>query len=254
MAGDQQAALFGQTAFERGECKNTYGTGCFLVLNTGIEPVKSHHGLLTTVAWDLDGTVEYALEGSIFIAGAVIQWLRDELKLIETAAESEAVAAEVPDSHGVSIVPAFVGLGAPHWDSKARGAITGLTRGANRAHIVRAALESIALQSADVLRCMESDTGVPIRQLKVDGGASVNDLLMQYQADILNIEVVRGKVSETTALGAAFLAGLAVGVWEQRESLRGLWEVERSFSPKWNARAREEAINTWQTAVEMVKS
>jgi glycerol kinase len=253
MAGDQQAALFGQTAFERGECKNTYGTGCFLVLNTGDEPVKSHHGLLTTVAWDLDGKVEYALEGSIFIAGAVIQWLRDELKLIDNAAESETVAREVEDSHGVSIVPAFVGLGAPHWDSKARGAITGLTRGANRAHIVRAALESIALQSADVLRCMESDTGVPIRQLKVDGGASVNDLLMQYQADILNIEVVRGKVSETTALGAAFLAGLATGVWDRRESLRGLWEVDRGFSPSWNERRRQEAINAWQKAVEMVK-
>jgi glycerol kinase len=253
MAGDQQAALFGQTAFERGECKNTYGTGCFLVLNTGTEPVQSHHGLLTTIAWDLDGKVEYALEGSIFIAGAVIQWLRDELKLIDSAAQSEEVAALVPDSNGVTIVPAFVGLGAPHWDSNARGAITGLTRGANRAHIVRAALESIALQSADVLRCMESDTGVPIRQLKVDGGASVNDLLMQFQADILNIEVVRGKVSETTALGAAFLAGLAVGVWDRRQSLRGLWEVERRFSPHWNDDRRKSAINTWQKAIEMVK-
>lgn len=254
MVGDQQAALFGQTAFERGECKNTYGTGCFLVLNTGEEPVRSEHGLLTTVAWDLDGRIEYALEGSIFIAGAVIQWLRDELGLISHAAESETVAAEVADSNGVTIVPAFVGLGAPHWDSGARGAITGLTRGANRSHIVRAALESIALQSADVLRCMESDTGTPIRQLKVDGGASVNNLLMQYQADLLNLEVVRGKVSETTAMGAAFMAGLAVGVWERREALRGLWEVERRFSPKWNERRRHEAINTWQKAVEMVKS
>jgi len=254
LVGDQQGALFGQAAFERNECKNTYGTGCFLLMNTGEKPVASRNGLLTTIAWGLDGRVEYALEGSVFVGGAVIQWLRDELKLIATAAESEAVAAQVPDSGGVYLVPAFVGLGAPHWDMRARGTITGLTRGTKRAHLVRAALESIAFQSSEVLRAMESDTESPIRQLRVDGGASANNLLMQYQADLLGIPILRGRTVETTALGAAFLAGLAVKFWANAAALRALWKLDRRFDPVWEAVRRAGALAGWSGAVRQTKS
>ena len=254
LVGDQQGALFGQAAFEPNECKNTYGTGCFLLMNTGEQPVASQNGLLTTIAWGIDGRVEYALEGSVFVGGAVIQWLRDELKLIASSAESEAVAAQVPDSGGVYVVPAFVGLGAPYWDMRARGTITGLTRGANRAHLVRAALESIAFQSADVLRTMESDTGKPIPHLRVDGGASANNLLMQHQADLLGIPVLRGQTLETTALGAAFLAGLAVKFWASPAELRNRWKLDRRFEPAWTATRRHEALAGWNEAVRRTQS
>jgi glycerol kinase len=259
LCGDQQSALFGQAGFAPGECKNTYGTGCFVLANTGRNPVRSRHGLITTIAFsgvsgeNGDGGVEYALEGSVFIGGAVVQWLRDELGIIATAAESEQVAATVEDSNGVCIVPAFVGLGAPHWDMHARGIITGLTRGANRAHIVRAALESISFQSADVIRCMESDCGKGIQALRVDGGAAANDLLMQHQADVLGAPVVRGQVIETTALGAAFLAGLAIGSWKDKESLRGIWKGDRTFYPEWNEGRRRDEVLRWQKAVNLAK-
>ena len=253
MVGDQQSALFGQAAFAPHECKNTYGTGCFVLMNTGTTPVASRHGLITTIAWGLGGKVEYALEGSVFIGGAVIQWLRDELKIIGTAAESESVAAEVPDAGGVHVVPAFVGLGAPYWDMRARGIITGLTRGANRAHIVRAALESISFQSADVIRSMESDTNAHIPLLRVDGGAAANNLLMQHQADILGIPVVRGQVIETTALGAGFLAGLAVGFWKGKEDLAGIWREDRVFRPAMSADRRASALSEWQNAIKRAR-
>ena len=249
LCGDQQSALFGQAAFTPGECKNTYGTGCFLLMNTGEQPVASRHGLLTTIAWGLDGKVEYALEGSVFIGGAVVQWLRDEMRLIETAAQSETVAAELEDSGGVYMVPAFVGLGAPHWNMSARGTITGLTRGSNRAHIVRAALESISFQSADVIRCMEAEMDSRIPVLKVDGGAARNNLLMQHQADVLGTPVLRGQTTETTALGAAFLAGLAVGMWKEKNELRKIWREERRFVPQWNTEKREHAISDWRAAI-----
>ncbi len=249
LVGDQQAALFGQAAFTPGDSKNTYGTGCFLLMNTGTTPVMSRHGLLTTIAWGLGDRVEYALEGSVFVGGAVIQWLRDELGLIPSAGESATIAATVPDTHGVYIVPAFVGLGAPHWAMKASGIITGLTRGANRAHIVRAALESIAYQSADLVRCMASDTGAAIRLLRVDGGAAANNLLMQHQADILDIPVSRGKILETTALGAAYLAGLAVDFWSGQEALRDIWREDRRFVPKWDEKQRETGVKAWGEAV-----
>ena len=253
MCGDQQSALFGQTAFGRLESKNTYGTGCFLLANTGKEPVVSKHGLVTTIAWDLGKGPEYALEGSIFIAGAVVQWLRDELKMIASAAESESVASEVPDTGGVYVVPAFVGLGAPHWDMRARGLIVGLTRGSNRAHIVRAALESISFQTSDIIHSMESDTRERIPILKVDGGAAANNLLMQHQADVLGIPVVRGKVTDTTALGAAFLAGLAVGFWPNLDALRGIWQEERTFSPSWNESQRSEALSGWEHSIKRAR-
>ncbi len=253
MCGDQQSALFGQTAFGHLESKNTYGTGCFLLANTGGSPVKSNHGLVTTIAWDLGRGAQFALEGSIFIAGAVIQWIRDELKMIASAAESETVAAEVEDTGGVYIVPAFVGLGAPHWDMRARGAIVGLTRGSNRAHIVRAALESLSFQTHDIIRSMESDTGARIPVLKVDGGAAANNLLMQHQADVLGIPVVRGKVTDTTALGAAFLAGLAVGIWPNQDALRGIWQEERVFEPVWSADRRSEALSGWEHSIKMAR-
>lgn len=249
MCGDQQSALFGQTAFDQSDCKNTYGTGCFVLMNTGTNAVESRHGLLTTIAWGVDGRVEYALEGSVFIGGAVVQWLRDEMGLIATAAESEAVAATVPDSGGVRIVPAFVGLGAPYWDMRARGIVTGLTRGANRAHLVRAALESISFQSADVIRAMGADAGAELHSLKVDGGAAANNLLMQHQADVLGIPVRRGAVTETTALGAAYLAGLATGFWKDRDELRAAWRLEREFVPQWSAERRSEEENAWQQSV-----
>ncbi|MCX5756979.1 MAG: glycerol kinase GlpK, partial [Candidatus Hydrogenedentes bacterium] len=253
LCGDQQSALFGQTAFAPYESKNTYGTGCFVLMNTGTMPVGSQHGLLTTIAWVLDGKVEYALEGSVFIGGAVIQWLRDELRLIATAAESETVAAQVPDTGGVHVVPAFVGLGAPHWDMHARGLITGLTRGSNRAHIVRAALESIAFQSADVIQSMQSDTGARIPRLRVDGGASANNLLMQRQADLLGIPVVRGQTIETTALGAAFLAGLAVGFWPGQEALTSVWREDRVFLPTIGEAERETEMQKWQEAIKRAR-
>lgn len=254
LCGDQQSALFGQAAFRPSECKNTYGTGCFLLMNTGAEAVASSHGLLTTVAWGIGGRVEYALEGSVFIGGAVVQWLRDELGLIKDAADSEAVAAAVPDNGGVYMVPAFTGLGAPHWDQHARGTIVGLTRGANRGHIVRAALESISFQSGDVVKSMQSDMGAEIPHLKVDGGAAVNDLLMQHQADVLGIPVRRGQTLETTALGAAFLAGLATGFWPDRESLRDIWKEDRVFEPAWDAETREKQLHGWEKAIQMTKT
>ncbi len=254
LCGDQQSALFGQAAFSPRECKNTYGTGCFVLMNTGEQPATSSQGLLTTIAWGMGNRIEYALEGSVFIGGAVIQWLRDELGLIEHAAESEAIARQVPDTGGVYVVPAFVGLGAPHWDMHARGAIVGLTRGSGRAHIVRAALESIAYQSGDVIRSMESDTGSAIGLLKVDGGAATNDLLMQHQTDVLGIPVSRGKVLETTALGAAFFAGLATGVWPDREALRAIREEDRVFTPQWDATTRKTRLAGWKQAVAMVST
>jgi glycerol kinase len=222
-------------------------------MNTGSSPVDSRHGLITTIAWGLDGKVEYALEGSVFIGGAVIQWLRDELKIIQTAAESESVAVQVEDTGGVYIVPAFVGLGAPHWDMRARGIITGLTRGANRAHIVRAALESISFQSSDVIQSMESDTKARIPRLRVDGGAAANNLLMQHQADILGIPVVRGQVIETTALGAAFLAGIAVGFWPGKDALADIWREDRVFQPRMDASRRATVIAEWQNAVKRAR-
>jgi glycerol kinase len=249
-AGDQQAALFGQGCFKEGMAKNTYGTGCFLLMHTGAAPVRSSHGLLTTIAWGLDGEVAYALEGSVFVAGAAVQWLRDELRMIDSAAQSEALAESVPDSAGVYVVPAFVGLGAPRWDMYARGAILGLTRGAGRGHIVRATLEAIAYQTRDVLQAMAEDSGIRLRALKVDGGAVANNFLMQFQADILDVPVERPVVTETTALGAAFLAGLAVGFWRDPSELAAARAVERTFRPAMAAAERERKYLGWQRAVE----
>jgi glycerol kinase len=249
-AGDQQAALFGQACFSEGMAKNTYGTGCFLLMNTGAKPVPSRNGLLTTIAWGVDGKVEYALEGSIFAAGAAVQWLRDEMKLIETAAQSESLALAVPDSLGVYVVPGFVGLGAPHWDMRARGSILGLTRGAGRNHVVRATLEAIAYQVRDVIQAMEEDSGIRLQALKVDGGAAANGFLMQFQADLLGVPVDRPLVTETTALGAAFLAGLAVGFWKDRAELAATWNLDRSFTPAMTAGARETLCAGWKRAVE----
>jgi glycerol kinase len=231
IAGDQQAALFGQNCFSRGLAKNTYGTGCFMLMNTGSQPVASRHQLLTTVAWKTGTQTDYALEGSVFIGGAVVQWLRDGLGLIKSSADVEALAASVPDCGGVYLVPAFAGLGAPHWDQYARGTITGLTRGTNAGHIARAALEGIAFQVADVLEVMREDSGIPVRELRVDGGASSNNLLMQFQADLLQVPVVRPKVAETTAFGAACLAGLAVGFWKDRAEISKAWQLDRTFEP-----------------------
>jgi len=253
-AGDQQAALFGQTCFNPGEAKNTYGTGCFMLMNTGEKPVPSKSGLVTTIAWGLNGKVYYALEGSIFIAGAVVQWLRDELKIISKSSETEAIAQSVPDNNGVYLVPAFVGLGAPHWDMYARGTIVGLTRGANRAHLVRAALESMCYQTRDVLEAMESDSGVKLTALKVDGGAAANNFLMQFQADILNTPVDRPTVTETTALGAAYLAGLATGFWKGIDELREKWAVDRHFTPNMSEETRAKYYGNWKRAVERAKA
>lgn len=249
-AGDQQAALFGQTCFEPGAAKNTYGTGCFLLMNTGEKPVDSKNGLLTTIAWGIDGRVDYALEGSVFVAGAAIQWLRDEMKLLETAPDSEAIAREVEDTNGVYLVPAFVGLGAPYWDPYARGTIVGLTRGANRSHLVRAALESLAYQTYDVLSAMEEDSGVTLSSLRVDGGACANNFLMEFQSDLIGVPVKRPVCIETTALGAAYLAGLAVGYWESREDVLRNWQVERTFEPSMPEDKREQAMKGWQRAVQ----
>ena len=248
-AGDQQAALFGQACFQPGMAKNTYGTGGFLLMNTGEVPVMSHSGLLTTIAWGIDGRVEYALEGSIFVAGAAIQWLRDEMKLIESAADSERMAAMVPDTNGVYVVPAFTGLGAPRWDAYARGAILGLTRGANKYHIIRATLESLAYQTQDVLQAMQEDAGLRLSALKVDGGAAANDLLMQFQADITGAPVHRPVCIETTALGAAYLAGLAVGYWSGQEDIVANWAVSRTFVPQIGAERRAGLLRGWEKAV-----
>lgn len=247
--GDQQCALFGQTCFERGEVKNTYGTGGFMLMNTGTSPVNSHNGLVTTIAWGVDDKVEYALEGSIFVAGAAVQWLRDELGLIRDAAESEVLAKSVPDANGCYVVPAFVGLGAPYWDQYARGAIVGLTRGVNRNHIVRATLESIAYQVNDVLMAMQEDSGMPITSLRVDGGACDNDFLMQFQADILNTPVVRPYCIETTAMGAAYLAGLAVGYWRSKEEILANHVIAAEFKPQMGQAKRESLLQGWHNAV-----
>ncbi|HHT56423.1 glycerol kinase GlpK [Herbinix luporum] len=248
-AGDQQAALFGQCCFEKGEAKNTYGTGCFLLMNTGEEVVKSKQGLLTTIAACTDDKVIYALEGSVFVAGAAIQWLRDELRLIHTASESEKYAYEVNDTNGVYVVPAFTGLGAPYWDQYARGAIVGITRGCNREHIIRATLESIAYQTYDVIKAMESDLDGSLKTLRVDGGASVNNFLMQFQADILNTQVLRPECIETTALGAAYLAGLSVGFWKDKEEIKKNWALSKTFEPNMDEKSREELIKGWRKAV-----
>ena len=248
-AGDQQCALFGQTCFTEGEAKNTYGTGCFLLMNTGDKPVDSRSGLVTTIAWLIGDRPSYALEGSIFVAGAAIQWLRDEMGLIESAPDSERCAAMVPDTGGVYLVPAFVGLGAPYWDQYARGTIVGITRGTNRNHIIRAALESLAYQSADVLRAMENDSGVKLSALKVDGGASANDLLMQFQSDIIRTEVLRPSCTETTALGAAYFAGLASGYWESLDDIKQNWQLSGSFVPNMEIGTVEEKLDGWHRAV-----
>ena len=252
IAGDQQAALFGQACFTKGSAKNTYGTGCFLLMNTGDEKVESKNGLLTTIAVGIDGKVQYALEGSVFVGGAVIQWIRDELMLVSDAQDTEYFAKKVKDNGGVYVVPAFVGLGAPHWDMYARGAIFGLTRGSNRNHIIRAALESIAYQSKDVLNAMEEDAGVKINVLKVDGGASKNDFLMQFQADILETEVTRPIITETTALGAAYLAGLAVGYWKDKEEIAKSWYASENFKPKSEKEHIEKLYSGWKKAIKRV--
>ncbi|HEY8418453.1 MAG TPA: glycerol kinase GlpK [Limnochordales bacterium] len=250
IAGDQQAALFGQACFDAGMAKNTYGTGSFLLMNTGDQPVASQHGLLTTVAWGVDGRVSYALEGSVFVTGAAVQWLRDGLGIIGNAAETQALALSVPDTGGVYLVPAFTGLGAPYWDPYARGLLIGITRGTTRAHVARAALEAIAYQTVDVVRAMEQDAGVPLRALRVDGGAAVNDFLMQFQADVLNVPVERPGVTETTALGAAYLAGLAAGVWQSRDDIRSRWHLDRRFEPAMEDARRTELLSGWRRAVE----
>lgn len=249
VAGDQQAALFGQACFQEGMAKNTYGTGCFMLMNTGEKPIQSQNGLLTTIAWGLGGKVEYALEGSVFVAGSAIQWLRDGLRMIESAKESETVAAEVEDSEGVYVVPAFVGLGAPYWEDRARGAIFGVTRGTTRAHFVRATLESLAYQSKDIIDAMSKESDIPLKKLKVDGGAVENSLLMQFQSDLLRVDVERPKLRETTALGAAYLAGLAVGFWKDKDELVASYQVERTFSPQMSEEEAKEKYKGWKRAV-----
>jgi glycerol kinase len=248
-AGDQQAALFGQTCFMPGMAKNTYGTGCFMLMNTGYDLFESKNGLLTTIAWGIDGKVEYALEGSLFVAGSAIQWLRDGLKIIDSAADSEYFANKVPDDTDIYVVPAFAGLGAPHWDTKARGAIFGLTLSCTKAHIVRATLESLAYQTKDVLAAMEADSGIKLHTLKVDGGAVANNFLMQFQADILGVPVDRPRVTEATALGVAYMAGLAVGVWKNKEQLINKWKLDRRFEPTMGKARSEKLYRGWQKAV-----
>ena len=249
IAGDQQAALFGQACFEPGMAKNTYGTGCFMLQNTGGEAVASHHGLLTTIAWGIDGKVEYALEGSIFVAGSAIQWLRDGMRMIEHAGETEALALSIASTDGVYFVPAFVGLGAPYWRSDARGAVFGLTRGSNRAHLARAVLESLAYQTRDVLAAMEADSGLALKALRVDGGAVANGFLLQFQSDILGVPVERPEIAETTALGAAYLAGLAIGFWGSREELAQHWAIGRTFSPEMSPSVSAQLYGGWRRAV-----
>ena len=249
IAGDQQAALFGQLCTQPGMVKNTYGTGCFMLMNTGENAITSKNNLLTTIAWQINDKTEYALEGSVFIAGAVVQWLRDELKIIRKSADVEKLAAQVKDTDGVYLVPAFAGLGAPHWNQYARGSIFGLTRGSSNAHIAKAALESIAYQTYDVLKAMEADSGIQIKELRVDGGATVNSALMQFQSDILHCKVVRPKITETTALGAAYLAGLAVGFWKNVEEIQQQWQIDQSFAPAMETDKRNQLVNGWQRAV-----
>jgi len=248
-AGDQQSALFGQTCFKPGEAKNTYGTGCFMLMNTGDQPVYSKNGLVTTIAWGLDGKVTYALEGSIFVAGAAIQWLRDEMRMVDSSPDSEYMAKKVDDTNGCYVVPAFTGLGAPHWDQYARGAIVGLTRGVNKYHILRATLESLAYQTNDVLKAMRADSGIDLAALKVDGGASANNLLMQIQADLINAPVHRPKCVETTAMGAAYLAGLAVGYWASKEDVIKNWAIDRVFDPEIGEEERTQRLKGWDKAV-----
>jgi glycerol kinase len=254
IAGDQQAALFGQVCTKPGMAKNTYGTGCFMLMNTGEKPVASKNRLLTTIAWRIGNRTEYALEGSIFIAGAVVQWLRDGLGIIKKASEIEALAASVPDTGGVSLVPAFAGLGAPHWDGHARGTITGITRGTTAAHFARAALESIALQTVEVLGAMQADSGIRLKELRVDGGATANNLLMQTQADLAKVPVVRPQVTETTALGAAYLAGLAVGFWKNTAEIASQWQADARFTPAMKPAARRAKLSEWESAVRQTKA
>jgi len=249
IAGDQQSALFGQMCTQPGMVKNTYGTGCFMLMNTGTKAIVSKNNLLTTIAWKIDDEIEYALEGSVFIAGAVVQWLRDGLKIIRTSKEIEKLAAEVPDAGGVYLVPAFAGLGAPHWNQHARGAIFGLTRGSTTAHIAKAALDSIAYQTYDVLEAMEADAGINITELRVDGGATVNNALMQFQSDILDCKVVRPTITETTALGAAYLAGLAVGYWKNIKEIQQQWQVDKTFSPQMELNKTSDLLKGWQQAI-----
>ncbi len=248
-AGDQQAALFGQTCFEKGMAKNTYGTGCFMLMNTGQDAVKSEHGLLTTIAWGINGKVEYALEGSIFVAGSAIQWLRDGLRMIKNSSDSEKYASSVASTDGVYVVPAFVGLGTPYWDSDVRGAVFGLTRGTTKEHFIRATLESLAYQTKDVLTSMEADSGISLKALRVDGGAVANNLLMQFQSDLLNVPVERPDILETTALGAAYLAGLAVGYWDSQEEIAKQWNIETSFIPRMNEAERTNLYSGWKKAI-----
>lgn len=253
IAGDQQAALFGQNCFSRGLAKNTYGTGCFMLMNVGREPVPSRHQLITTVAWQAEGQREFALEGSVFIGGAVVQWLRDGLGLVRTSAEIEPLAASVPDSGGVYLVPAFAGLGAPHWDQYARGTITGITRGSTAGHLARAALEGIAFQVADILEVMNQDSGLRMDELRVDGGAAANNLLLQFQADVLQVPVVRPKVLETTALGAAYLAGLAAGFWRSRDEVHRAWQADRTFEPQMSPDAARHRRQRWAEALQRAR-
>jgi len=253
IAGDQQAALFGQACTQPGMVKNTYGTGCFMLMNTGTKPIASRNNLLTTVAWRVGNRTEYALEGSIFIAGAVVQWLRDGLGIIKSSPEVESLAAQVSDTHGVYLVPAFAGLGAPHWDQYARGLVAGITRGTTAAHLARAALEGIAFQVADVLRSMEADARIKLKQLRVDGGACANNLLMQFQSDLLGVPVVRPKVTETTALGAAYLAGLAVGYWKDQKQIAAQWQADRRFLPAMKPAQRTQLVAGWNKALERSK-
>jgi len=254
VAGDQQAALFGQACFQPGMAKNTYGTGCFMISNTGPELIFSKHGLLTTIAWQIGDDVTYALEGSVFIAGALVQWLRDGLELFADASETQAMAESVSDSGGVFVVPAFVGLGAPHWDPYARGTIVGLTRDTTRNHIVRASLEAIAYQSAEVLRSIASDTKAEVKELRIDGGAAANDFLCQFQADLLGLNVTRPQILETTAMGAAFLAGLAVGIWQDQAQIRNLWQEEKMFTPQISRGDAASLMEDWSRAIERSKS
>lgn len=254
IAGDQQAALFGQMCTQPGMVKNTYGTGCFMLMNTGTQPVTSRNNLLTTIAWQINGVTHYALEGSVFIAGAVVQWLRDGLKIIRNSAEVETLAMEVSQSDGVYIVPAFAGLGAPYWNQHARGTITGITRGSTSAHIARAALESIAYQSMDLIKAMQADSGITIKELRVDGGATANNLLMQFQSDILNTTVIRPQITETTALGAAYLAGLATGYYSSIDEISTQWQVDKKFTPAINENEREKLSKGWQQAIKAAQS
>ena len=254
IAGDQQSALFGQMCTQPGMVKNTYGTGCFMLMNTGEKPVASTNNLLTTVAWKVNGITHYALEGSVFIAGAIIQWLRDSLGIIKTSAEVEILAAKVKDSEGVYVVPAFAGLGAPHWNQHARGIITGLTRGSNASHIARAALDSIAYQTMDVLKAMEADAGISIKELRVDGGATINSMLMQFQSDIMNTTVIKPVITETTALGAAYLAGLAVGYWPNMEAIQHQWQVDKKFTATMQEEERNKLTRQWQRSVKTAKA